>query len=104
MLKGQVLSNRGNKAVLMLALLLGGLAAVLTAVYLGQSDEGSGGGTGVTIPVVVAARDVAAGTRVDAGMVSVKSISEDVVLPGTFQKAEDVVGKVTRVAIVSGEQ
>ncbi|HEU4759518.1 MAG TPA: Flp pilus assembly protein CpaB [Dehalococcoidia bacterium] len=104
MLKGQALSSRGNRTVLMLALLLGGLAAVLTAVYLSKSDQGSGGGTGVTVPVAVAAHDISAGTRIDAGMVSVKSIPEGVVLSGTFQKAEDVVGKVTRVAIVSGEQ
>ncbi len=105
MLKGQALSGRGSKAVLILALLLGGLAAVLTAVYLGQADKDSGGGgAGVTVPVVVASRDIAAGVRVEAGMVTVKTIPEDVVLPTTFQKTEDVVGKVTRVAVVSGEQ
>lgn len=106
MLKGQVLGNRGNRVALFLALFLGILAAVLTAVYLGSArDEGGGGGsTGVTVPVVVAAQNISAGTRVEAGMVAIKDVAEASVLTGAFGTVEDVVGKVTQVSLVTGEQ
>jgi len=106
MLKGLALGNRGNKLTLILALLLGLLAAVLIAVYLSSAgnESSTGASTVASVPVVVAARDIAAGTRIEAGMVSVKPVPTDVVILKGFKKSEEVVGKVASINILSGEQ
>lgn len=106
MIKNSTLGGRSNRALLVLALLLGLLAAVLTAVYLSSTGGDSGGGTSgaATVPVVVASQDIAAGTRLEAGMVSVKSFPTSAVLSDAFEKTEDVVGQVVVVDILSGEQ
>jgi len=105
MLKGLALGTRGNRMVLVLGLILGLLAAALAAVYLSSAqEEGSGGVTPNTVPAVVAVQDIAAGTRITAEMVKVKSVPTDLVIPNRFGKSEDVVGKVAAVNIVSGEE
>jgi pilus assembly protein CpaB len=108
MLKVMALGNRGNRLTLILALLLGVLAAALTAVYLSSAggDGGDSAGAPVieTTPAVVAAEEIAAGTRITAEMVSVKAIPLELALPDLLAQSEDVVGKVALVAIVPGEQ
>ncbi len=105
MIKNLAIGGGSNRALLLVALVLGLVSAVLVGVFLSQTD-GNGGGSfsGATVPVVVAAQDIAAGTPITAEMVSVKPVPNDVALSSAFQKAEDVVGKVTRVPIISGEQ
>ena len=105
MIKSGALSGKGNRVTVMLALFLGLLAAVLTIVFLSSNSGGSGGGgSGVTLGVVVAAKDIAAGTPIQADMLAVKSVPKELVLTDSFTKPDDVVGKVTRAAILSGEQ
>lgn len=107
MIKNATIGGRSNRALLALGLLLGLLAAVLTAVYLGSAGGDSGGGTsggGATVPVVVAAQDIAAGTRIEASMVRVGNVPESVLLPNVFGSTEEVVGQVTRVQMIAGEQ
>lgn len=106
MIKNATVGGRSNRALLALALFLGLLAAVLTAVYLGSTGGDSGGGTsgGATVPVVVAAQDIPAGTRIEASMVRVGNVPESLLLPNVFEKTEDVVEQVVVVDIVSGEQ
>lgn len=105
MIKSGALSGKGNRVTVMLALFLGLLAAVLTIVFLSSNSGGSGGGgSGVTLGVVVAAKNIAAGTPIQADMLAVKSVPKELVLTDSFTKPDDVVGKVTRAAILSGEQ
>ncbi len=105
MIKNLAIGGRGNRAMLFLALFLGMLAAVLTVVYLSRAkEEGGGGFSGVVQPVVVAAQDIPARTRIDANMVTVKDLPTGVLLPGVFGKPEEVAGKVTQVPILAGEQ
>lgn len=105
MIKGQAL-GRGNRISLLAALVFGLLAALLTVVYLSRAggETGGGGSAAATVPVVVAAQDIAAGTRIDADMVLLRSVPQSAVLDGAFGEVEQVVGKVTQIPLVAGEQ
>jgi len=106
MIKNQALGGRTNRALILLGLFLGLVSAALVVVYLSKAnDEGGGkvsGGPGTA--VVVASQNISAGTRVTADMVTLKEISSDAILPSVFLKTDDVVGQVTRVPLVAGEQ
>ena len=108
MIKGMTLPKGSNRLPLILGLVLGLVAFVLVLVVLtGAEDKGgstiqSGGGEGV--PVVVAASDIAAGVRISAEMLVVKNVPEGDLLAGHFQTTEGLVGQVTRVALIPGEQ
>ena len=105
MIKNQALGGRTNRALILLGLFLGLVSAALVVVYLSKADSGGGNVSGgVVTPVVVASHDIAAGTRVTEEMLTLKPIASDAVLPGVFLKTEEVVGQVTRVPLVSGEQ
>lgn len=107
MIKNQALGGRSNRGLILLGLFLGLLSAVLIVVYLSQAGEGGGGGevSGAEVtPVVVASQDIAAGTRIIEGMVETKDIAVDTVLAGVFSDTEGVIGQVTRVPLVAGEQ
>ncbi len=106
MIKNQALGGRSNRGLILIGLFLGLVSAVLIVVYLSQAGEGGGGevsGAEVT-PVVVASQDIAAGTRIIEGMVEAKDIAVDTVLAGVFSDTEGVIGQVTRVPLVAGEQ
>lgn len=105
MIKNLALGGGQNRAYLALALVLGLIAAILIGVFLSQAGGGSGGGTTVnTVPVVVAAKDIPAFTRVTEDMVVVKSLSVDSALSGAFASTDKVVGQVTQVPVAAGEQ
>jgi pilus assembly protein CpaB len=57
-----------------------------------------------TVPVVVAAGDIAAGTRISEGMVKVIDVPEGLVLAGAYDDSPPVVGQVTKVSLLEGEQ
>jgi pilus assembly protein CpaB len=102
-----VLGGKGNKGVLVLALLLGLLSAVLVFVYLGRSgggDEEAAAPSGDTKSVVVASQDIAAGTRITEDMVRVKNMSSDAVVPQALTTTKTVVGSVARFPITTDEQ
>jgi len=105
MIKNQALGGRTNRALILLGLFLGLVSAALVVVYLSKADGGGGNVSGgVVTPVVVASQDIPAGTRVTEEMLTLKPIASDAVLPGAFLKTDEVVGQVTRVPLVSGEQ
>ena len=107
MIKNQALGGRSNRGLILIGLFLGLVSAVLIVVYLSQAGEGGGGGevSGAEVtPVVVASQDIAAGTRIIEGMVETKDIAVDTVLAGVFSDTEGVIGQVTRVPLVAGEQ
>jgi pilus assembly protein CpaB len=105
MIKGMALKG-GNRFSLILGIGLGIVAAVLIAVYLTGAKSDGGGGTvsGPSAPVVVSTVDIPTGTKVDASMVTVKDFPEGGVLPGAFDNTEAVVGKITTIRVVAGEQ
>src|SRR3972149_5867912 len=106
MIKSQALGGKSNKALILLGLFLGLVSAILVVVYL-KSAGGDGGGDvsgGVVTPVVVASQSIPVGTRITEEMVTLKTLSSDAVLVGAYRDTGDVVGQVTRVPLVAGEQ
>jgi pilus assembly protein CpaB len=105
MIKGMALKG-GNRFSLVLGIGLGVVAAVLIAVYLTGAKSDSGGGTvgGSGVPVVVAAVEIQSGTKIDAGMLTVKDFPDDAVLTGAFPTVEEVAGRVTTTKVIAGEQ
>jgi pilus assembly protein CpaB len=105
MIKGMALKG-GNRFSLILGIGLGIVAAVLIAVYLTGAKSDGGGSTvsGPSVPVVTASVDIPQGTKIDASMVTVKDFPEGSVLVGAFTTAEEVVGQVTTIRVVAGEQ
>jgi pilus assembly protein CpaB len=106
MIKNQAIGGRTNRALILLGLFLGLVSAALVVVYLSKANDDGGGNVsgGAATPVVVASHDIAAGTRITEDMLTLKPIASDAVLAGAFLKTDDVVGQVTRVPLVSGEQ
>jgi pilus assembly protein CpaB len=108
MIKGMSMPKGGNKLPLILAAVLGLIAAGLAVIYLSSAKDEAGpstsnsGGSGV--PVVVAASDIAAGTRLSAEMLAVKNVPQADQLSGAFGSTEGLVGQVTKVNLVLGEQ
>ena len=107
MIKGMTMPKGSNRLPLILGLVLGLVAFVLVLVVLSGSEDKtssirSGGGEGV--PVVVAASDIAINTRISAEMLVVKNVPQGDLLTGAFTTTEGVVGQITRVALIPGEQ
>lgn len=94
-----------QRLVFFLGLVLAAIAAVIVfAAVNGADSGGGGGGSAGPVPVVVAAQDIAAGTTIEAHMVTDRSVAKGDALSGHFEKSKEVVGKTTVVSIVSGEQ
>lgn len=106
MIKGMTVGARGGKLTLLLGLTLGVVAAALIVVYLSgaKDDAGTGSISGPTQSVVVASQNISAGTRITADMIAVKEIPDSTVLAGAFDSPETVVGQVTVVPLLAGEQ
>lgn len=104
--KGMTVGSRGGKLSLLLGVALGVVAAVLIVVYLSGAKSESGGGSisGPTANVVVASQNIPAGTRITAEMVAVKKLPDLTVLANAFTGVDAVVGQVTVVPVVAGEQ
>jgi pilus assembly protein CpaB len=91
--------------VLVLALVLGAVAAGLIVAYL--ASRGSGGGEAAAVPtvsVVVASEDIAAGKKVTDSMVELKALPETAVISDAATAKEQVVGQTLRYPVAKGEQ
>lgn len=93
-----------------LILLLGIFLAALTFVVIIVLFNGNPGGTpGATLPptsrpVVVAAIDIPLGTEVKADMLSVQTMSNDVVKANAFGDPSQVIGQTNKQPITAGQQ
>ncbi len=103
------MSRTGNRALLLIAVVAGLIAAVL--VFLALQGGGDGGGTPLTsttevetVEVVVASGDIAAGTEITESMLEVVSFPVALQVKGALGETELVVGEITNVAVVQGEQ
>jgi len=97
---------RGNRGLLIIALLAGLIAAVLVFAALAQSDDGGSttpSAVGATVKTVVAAQDIAAGTEITPEMLEVANWPEDLKVTDAFDNTTPVVGEVSRGAIAQGE-
>jgi pilus assembly protein CpaB len=105
MIKNQALGGKSNKALIFIGLFLGLVSAALVVVYLSRADSGGGQVSGEAgMPVVVANESIPVGARITEGMVTVKPLPAEAVLAGAYGDPVDVIGQVTRVSLVAGEQ
>lgn len=100
------LSTAGRKSsrrALLLAVVFGGLSAVLVLSYL-KSARSDKGGSVVMGAAVFAARDIPERTQIKEGMLEVRQIPIDARHPLALQEKSRAVGEITRVPIAAGEQ
>lgn len=90
------------KKIRLLALFLAVIAACALFYYLNTS-----GNKPVEIPksdVIIAAQDIPENTVITEEMLKRASVPTETVLPNTYDKAADIIGKTTSTRIISGEQ
>jgi pilus assembly protein CpaB len=95
-------SIAGGRKALMLAAVLGLLAALLSWNYL--KGAGQGARQSNLVPVVVAARDIPVRTQVTPELLTVKQVPADARHEKAFTALEQLNGKVTNLPIAAGEQ
>lgn len=93
-----------NRRFVMLAIALGLVGAILVYVAFSRDQSGSGGGSSVNTPVVVAKADIPARTTITASMVEVRLVPADAASVLGYTDTESVVGEVTRFPIAANEQ
>ena len=101
--------SRGNRGLLILALITGLVAAIVVFVALNQGGGGSdnaktGSAVTTTSAVVVAKSDIAAGTEITADMVKVIEVPNSLLVRDAFTSTQLVVGETARYPIAAGEQ
>lgn len=92
-----------NKNILLLSLIIGVVALLMTTMYLGNASKKRQHATQL-IPVYVAKVDITIKTKITEEMVELKKVPREYIQPGALTKLSDVVGKVTLVPVVIGEQ
>lgn len=102
----QLTMGGSNKTMLFLALAAGLIAAIIVFVVVSESGNNSSSSTSSsgTVPVVVAAQSISAGTKITDDMVKVSNVPESVLVRGAYDKTDVVVGDVAKVSIAEGEQ
>jgi len=96
--------DRPGAAFLLLAVLFAVIAAVLVFAALNQSDDDKEASAADTRTVVVAAHDIAPRTKLDAAMLRLAEVPEDMVLDGAFDEIEPLEGQYARYRLLEGEQ
>lgn len=95
----------GGRKVLLAALLLGAVTAGLIVAFLARQEPAqSSPFAASTRSVVVARQDLAAGTVLDAGMVEVRDLPENVLLAGALADPAQVIGETVRYPVAKGDQ
>lgn len=102
------LSGTGSdRRVLIVALVLGALAAGLAVSFLasaGGGDSAAPAASAATRPVVVAAVEIPVGAIVEESMLEVVDLPLNVVIDGAAEAPEQLVGETARYPISVGEQ
>ena len=93
-----------DRRVLILALVLGAIAAGLIVAYLASRDSGTKTVTVATTQVVVAGQDIPAGAAIESSMVALKALPETAVLKDAATSLDQVTGETARYPIPKGEQ
>lgn len=97
--------RKTNRRALILALILGMVAAVLTLIFLSsQGDASVEQPVITTVQVVVAAREIASGQEITANMLQLKDMPESAVINNAAMSIDDVVGQIARYPVEIGEQ
>src|SRR6266571_2697631 len=93
----------GSRRALLIALTFGVVSAVLVFAFLNRTDAGGGG---PTIPVVVAAQDIALGQEITDQNVALKALPGVAKHPNAFtdKTKTNVLHQVATLPIAAGEQ
>jgi len=99
-------TGMADRRVLMIALVLGAIAAGLAVAFLASAGGGETAAPAVasTRAVVVAVEDIAAGDRITESMLEVRDLPATAVVSGAAEDLEQVVGETARYPISRGEQ
>ncbi len=97
-----VSSLAGGRKALLIAGILGLLAAYLSWSYVQQAGQGAR--QAGLVPVVVAAQDIGVRTQVTAQMLELKQVPADARHPKALTSLEQLNGKVTNLPVAAGEQ
>jgi pilus assembly protein CpaB len=95
---------RGNRLIIILAVVFGLLTAALLVAYLRRQDEQRRVLTEASVPVVVAAKDIPLGANITSAMVENKMVTPDVAVASAFSESGRIVGLRARAAIPAGAQ
>lgn len=92
-----------NKNILLLSLIIGVAALLMTTMYLGNAAKKRQHAAQL-IPVCVAKVDIPVKTQITAEMLDIKRVPREYVQPGSTTKTSEVIGKVAIIPFVAGEQ
>jgi len=94
-----------SRKILILAVLLGVIAAALVVAFLSSRGGSSSKPAPVaTVAAVVATQDIAAGTKITDKMVELKQVPQDAVIANPLAETKTAVGQVARFPIAQGQQ
>ena len=99
--------KRSNRLVLLIGVFLAVLAFVFVIAILGGDQthkDPNATPPPSKIATVIASRDIALGVTITKDMLKSQDLEPNVRLPGVFTDASQIVNKVTRAAIKSGQQ
>jgi pilus assembly protein CpaB len=88
---------------LVIAAVLGTVAAILVLVYLSNAESGTTTVNVATTPVVVAAQAINVGERITADKLATREVPTTAVAADSFRDSGLVVGQVARYPIATGE-
>ena len=96
-----------NRLLIILAVVFGLITAVFVYAALseggGENEETVAATSRETVPVVIAARDIPARTRISEEIVGVRAVPKDAAHPKAFSSKDKLVGMVSRVPIIAEE-
>ncbi len=94
-----------DRRMLLMAILLGAVAAGLIVAFLAtRSDSGDGTAVVPSTLVVVAAREIPDGKVIEAADLAMRSIPNSAVVSGAYTERETVIGQTARFPMARGEQ
>lgn len=91
----------GRKWAIVIAIILGLAAVILTNIYLEQSKEEA---VVEEARILIAARDISKGEVIDYDMLAFKTMPVTFIQPGALTSKERAVGKTATATIIAGEQ
>lgn len=92
-----------NKKAFIVSVALGFIAALLVFLYL-QAEQRRLLDWSSPVPVLIATQDIREMTRIDETMVKQEKVPRKFQQPGALSNLEEVVGQVTLVPVMKGEQ
>jgi pilus assembly protein CpaB len=97
--------GRSNRRFLVIAVLLGALAAALAYAAVSRpSGGGDSGPSAGTTQVVVAKSAIKQRTTITAEMLELKNVPTNNVITGAFTSLDDAVGKITKFPVEANQQ